>query len=245
MREREAQVGRFTCNLTSGTWEWDDEVFRIHGLEPGSITPTTEYILNCKHLADREQVASVLTKATRTGEPFSISYRLIGADSGVERRVVLVCEGGICEDDTVTSIDGYYVDLTAQFRAESVEHANEAVAASAESRAVIEQAKGSLMLAYGLDADQAFAMLNWWSSHRNMKVRELATRLVENWEAGSATSDGMRRRFDALLHDIADDTPAPRVTRDPGSTARLGNRPRDAAATGPRPRLRPATPLPR
>jgi hypothetical protein len=63
------------------------------------------------------------------------------------------------------------------------------------------------MLAYGLDADQAFAMLNWWSSNRNLKVRELATRLVENWEAGTATSDDLRRHFDSLLHDIAADTP--------------------------------------
>ena len=206
MREREAQVGRFTCDLTTGTWDWDDEVFRIHGLEPGAITPTTEYVLNAKHPGDRDRVASVLTDAAATGDPFSISYRLIGAD-GIERKVVLVCEGGVCEDDTVTSIDGYYVDLTAEFRAESVEHANEAVAASAESRAVIEQAKGSLMLAYGLDADQAFSMLSWWSSHRNLKIRELATRLVENWEAGTATNEELRQRFDALMHDIAADTP--------------------------------------
>src|SRR5688572_22193831 len=131
MREREAQVGRFTCDLLSGTWKWDDEVFRIHGLEPGSITPTTEYVLNCKHPEDRERVAAVIAQASRTGEPFSISYRLIGADE-VERRVVLVCEGGVCEDGRVTSIEGYYVDLTADFRAESEEFASEAVAASAE-----------------------------------------------------------------------------------------------------------------
>jgi len=210
MREgRESQVGRFTLDLVSGTWEWDDEVFRIHGLEPGAITPTTEYVLNCKHPEDRERVAGVLMQASETGEPFSISYRLTGAD-GVERRVVLVCEGGVCEDDKVTSIDGYYVDLTADFRAESEQFASEAVAASAESRAIIEQAKGSLMLAYGLDADQAFAMLNWWSSHRNLKVRELAARLVANWEAGTASSDDLRHQYDALLHDIATNPdPAP------------------------------------
>ncbi len=199
---REAQVGRFTCDLESGTWEWDDEVFRIHGLEPGSITPTTDYVLKGNHPEDRDPVAAVLMQAAQTGESFSISYRLLGADE-VERRVVLVCEGGMCEDDSVTSIDGYYVDLTADFRAVGVEVANEAVAASVESRAIIEQAKGSLMLAYGLDADQAFAMLNWWSSHRNVKVRELAARLVETWESGTATSDDLRKRFDGLLHDIA------------------------------------------
>lgn len=195
-------MGRFSCDLATGTWQWDDEVFRIHGLEPGSITPTTEYILNSNHQEDRERVAGVLVEAGKTGEPFSISYRLIGADD-VERRIVLVCEGGVCEADTVTSIDGYYIDLTADFRSESEEVANEAVAAASESRAIIEQAKGSLMLAYGLDADQAFAMLHWWSSHRNVKVRELASRLVETWQSGEATSDDLRKRFDVLLHDIA------------------------------------------
>jgi hypothetical protein len=207
VRDRDhARVGRFTCDLVSGTWAWDDEVFRIHGLEPGSITPTTEYVLNCKHPSDRERVAGVIAQASRTGAPFSISYRLIGAD-GVERRVVLVCEGGVCEDERVTSIEGYYVDLTADFRAESEELASEAVAASAEHRAIIEQAKGSLMLAYGLDADQAFAMLNWWSNHRNMKVRDLAARLVATWESGSATSGELRQQFDALLDEITTSTP--------------------------------------
>jgi hypothetical protein len=202
MARGDARVGRFTYDLVHGTWDWDDEVFRIHGLEPGSITPTTDYLLNCKHPEDRENVAGVLAQASRTGEPFSISYRLVGAD-GVERRVVLVCEGGVCEEEKWTSLDGYYVDLTADFRKESEEFATEAVAASSENRAVIEQAKGSLMLAYGLDADQAFAMLNWWSSHRNVKVRELAARLVDAWESGEATNDELRRRFDGLLHDIA------------------------------------------
>lgn len=198
----DARVGRFTYDIVAGTWEWDSEVFRMHGLKPGSITPTTDYVLNCKHPEDRERVAAVLVQASATGEPFSVSYRLIGADE-VERRVVLVCEGGVCEGDEVTSIDGYYIDLTADFRAESEAHASEAVAASVEHRATIEQAKGSLMVAYGLTADQAFGMLQWWSSHRNLKVRDLAARLVATCEQGTGSDDDLRLRFDALLHDIA------------------------------------------
>ncbi len=205
-KQRDARAGRFNYDIAAGVWEWDAEVFRIHGLEPGSIRPTTDYVLNCKHPEDRERVAAVLVQASATGEPFSVSYRLIGAD-GIERRVVLVCEGGVCEGDEVTSIDGYYVDLTADFRAESEAHASEAVAASMEHRAIIEQAKGSLMVAYGLNADQAFGMLQWWSSHRNLKVRELAARLVTTCEQGTGSDDDLRQRFDALLHDIATDVP--------------------------------------
>ena len=202
MNERHDHAGRFTYDIPAGVWEWDDEVFRIHGLEPGSTTPTTDDVLNSVHPDDREHVAAVLVQASATGEPFSITLRLLGADE-VERRVVLVCEGGVCEDDAVNSIDGYYVDLTAEFRAEGDARANEAVAASMENRAIIEQAKGSLMVAYGLNAEQAFGMLQWWSSHRNLKVRELAARLVATCEAGTGSDDDMRQRFDALLHDIA------------------------------------------
>jgi ribosomal protein S28E/S33 len=195
-------TGRFSYDVASGTWEWDEEVFRIHGLQPGSITPTTDYMLECKHPEDRARVAEVLARASATGEVFSVSYRIISAD-GVERRVVLVCEGGMCEDHVVTTISGYYIDLTTDFREEGEALATEAVAASAEHRATIEQAKGSLMLAYGLDAAQAFAMLKWWSSSRNVKIRELAERLVEIARTGEATDTSVRNGFDALLHDIA------------------------------------------
>jgi hypothetical protein len=64
------------------------------------------------------------------------------------------------------------------------------------------------MLAYGLNADQAFAMLTWWSSHRNMKVRDLAAQLVATWQSGSATSDELRLRFDSLLDDITTAAPS-------------------------------------
>jgi len=209
------RAGRFTYDVAHGTWEWDDEVFRIHGLPPGSITPTTDYMLQCKHPEDRDRVAEVLGHAGQTGEVFSLSYRILAAD-GIERRVVLVCEGGMCEDDVVATISGYYIDLTSDFQEEGAALATEAIAASAEHRAKIEQAKGSLMLAYGLDADQAFAMLRWWSSKRNIKIRDLAERLVETASMGEVTDSGLRSGFDALLHDLSAE---PAAVDSPAETA--------------------------
>lgn len=43
-----------------------------------------------------------------------------------------------------------------------------------ESRAGIEQAKGVLMERYGIDADQAWSVLQRWASEREQKVREVA-----------------------------------------------------------------------
>ena len=46
------------------------------------------------------------------------------------------------------------------------------------SRATIEQAKGALMLVYGLDAEAAFSLLSWQSQRSNIKLRDLAERLL-------------------------------------------------------------------
>jgi hypothetical protein len=195
-------TGRFSYDVELDRWEWDDDVFRVHGYAPGAVEPTSKLVLESKHPDDRARVVAALERVKATGEAFSISYRLIGGD-GVERRVVLVGEGNppMCPGQ-VTSVEGYYIDLTTDFDEESEEAAHAAVEASAEHRAVIEQAKGALMLAYGLDEDAAFAMLRWWSRNRNVKVREVAQRLVDNAREGEATDSETRSAIDALLHDV-------------------------------------------
>jgi len=50
------------------------------------------------------------------------------------------------------------------------------------ARAVIEQAKGIIMGRYGMDADNAFAELSRRSQGTNVKVREIARRLVAGWD---------------------------------------------------------------
>ncbi|GAA3649924.1 hypothetical protein GCM10022237_07080 [Nocardioides ginsengisoli] len=199
------RVGRFTYQVPTRTWEWDDEVFRIHGMPPGGIEPTTDDVVKRQHPDDQERLADVLEAATRTGDPFSLVYRLV-AEDGVERRVLLVCDGGVCEaevDPPVSELDGYYIDLTEDFARASEEEARDAVAASALHRATIEQAKGSLMMAYGLDADQAFAMLTWWSRNKNMKVREIAERITDLSTAGALSDSALRQSVDNLLYDVS------------------------------------------
>jgi AmiR/NasT family two-component response regulator len=46
------------------------------------------------------------------------------------------------------------------------------------SRAVIEQAKGMLMADQRIDADQAFERLTQLSQRSNMKLRDIAQRIV-------------------------------------------------------------------
>ncbi len=195
------QTGRFAYDVRNDRWEWDDDVFAIHGYQPGEVEPTTELFLLHKHDGDRDRVEQTFKDAVTTGEPFNLYYRIKA--KGAERRVVVVGEGIRGADGMVEQLVGYYLDLTPEFAAENAAAADAAVAASAAARDTIEQAKGILMLGYGLDADAAFAMLRWWSRNRNVKVREIAERMIEIARTGHVSHPGLRSMLDALIHDLA------------------------------------------
>jgi hypothetical protein len=196
----ERQTGRFVFDVAADRWEWDDDVFAIHGYAPGEVEPTTDLFLKHKHEHDRERVEQTFRDAVATGEPFNVYYRIRAR--GSERRVVVVGEGVRAETGEVTHLAGYYLDLTPEFSAESAAAADAAVAASAAARDTIEQAKGVLMLGYGLDADAAFAMLRWWSRNRNVKVRDIAERLLAVAREGHVSHPGLRRLLDTLIDDL-------------------------------------------
>lgn len=58
-----------------------------------------------------------------------------------------------------------------------------AVAEIAQNRAVIEQAKGMLILLHGVDDESAFDMLRLRSQNTNIKLRALAQQLVSDYRA--------------------------------------------------------------
>jgi hypothetical protein len=197
------QTGRFVFHVLEEKWEWDDDVFAIHGYRPGEVEPTTELVMRHKHEQDRELVEQTLQEAIGDGAPFNVYYRILVG--GAVRNIVLCGEGQYDGDRTSGKVDrlvGYYLDLTPELEAETSAAADAAVAASAASRDTIEQAKGILMLGYGLDAEAAFAMLKWWSRNRNVKVREVAERLIQVAREGHVSHPGLRRLLDALLDDL-------------------------------------------
>lgn len=166
------RVGRFNYWLGEQRWEWSDNVARMHGYEPGSVVPTTELLLQHKHPEDRAEVAAVLARVIE-GEPFSSRHRII--DTGGQVHWVIVVGDRMLDDKgTVTGTAGFYVDVTTVLQAD----VSAAVSEVAQSRAVIEQAKGVLMVAYGISAERAFDILVWRSQETNIKVRDVAARFL-------------------------------------------------------------------
>lgn len=195
-------TGRFAYDLATGKWDWDDEVYRLHGLTPGTQKPTLELVLQTIHPGSRQRVADLLDQMGKTQQPFSCSYRLTGHDQ-IERLVFILGERAPCDDDEPSLIEGYFVDLTDEIAPEIEEATREAVHASAEHRATIEQAKGAIIMAYGVNDEAAFAMLRWWSRGKNIKVRDLAQRLVEFLSGGEVTHAEIRAEVDRIIHDLS------------------------------------------
>ncbi|OBH18386.1 ANTAR domain-containing protein [Mycolicibacter terrae] len=166
------RVGRFRYWLGEQRWEWSDAVARMHGYEPGTVEPSTELLLQHKHPEDRPQVAEVLERVLQ-GEPFSSRHRIIDT-GGQEHWVIVVGDRMLDDTGVVTGTAGFYVDVTDVLQAD----VSAVVSEVAESRAVIEQAKGVLMAAYGISAERAFDILVWRSQETNVKVRELAARFL-------------------------------------------------------------------
>ena len=102
----------------------------------------------------------------------------------------------------MTGIRGYLIDVTEpQSRARSREVASGLRKAMA-SRATIEQAKGALMLVYGLAAEAAFSLLSWQSQRSNIKLRDLAERLVAVVGGDAQASAAIRQRLDEIVYSL-------------------------------------------
>ncbi len=196
-------MGRFSYDIASGRWTWDEHMFGILGLQHGRSAPSIEHLLACSDPAQRARVSEGVNRSLTDGQPFHAAYRLSAGD-GIDRWVLLAIEPAPTRSArSVYGIVGCCTDLTEDIRRERAEAAREAVIESARHRATIDQAIGSLMVAFGLDADRAFEMLRWWSQDRNVRVRDLAARLTRAASQGTATGPAIRRTFDALLHDAA------------------------------------------
>jgi hypothetical protein len=88
-----------------------------------------------------------------------------------------------------------------------------AVTHIADRRAVIDQAKGMLMLLHGIDAEQAFKLLVWQSQENNVKLRDLANQVIKDFQAVTtgdvAATVVYDRRFMSahtrIVHETGDD----------------------------------------
>ena len=191
------RVGWFRFYFDDQRWEWSEQVQRMHGYEPGSITPTTELVLSHKHPDDRGPVAATIHDILNTHKPFSTRHRIVDT-SGSVHNVIVAGDRLYDGQGTVIGTHGFYVDISRLRDAEQEDRITAKLAEIAEHRAAIEQAKGMLMLIYGIDEDDAFNLLKWLSQEANVKLRLLAEQISEDF-CSSGTAFIPQSEFDQLL----------------------------------------------
>ncbi|WP_425954005.1 PAS and ANTAR domain-containing protein [Xylanimonas sp. McL0601] len=171
-------TGEFRYEVSSDTWWWSDEIFRMHGFEPGEVVPTTAMILAHKHPEDRARVAGALENTRLHGGFFGSVHRILDAE-GLERVLAIIGEARVAADGRVTEIAGHFVEVTGPVRAIASDEATRQIQASDQHRAVIDQAMGVLVHHTGRTPEEAFDTLREASMRSNVKLRVLAARVVE------------------------------------------------------------------
>lgn len=178
-----------------GTWWWSDECFALHGFAVGEVVPTTELVLAHVDPADRDRWWAELTGAL--ADPAHSRFRLRDAQ-GQERHVVAVYRrtgDGVLEADLV--------DVTGLVSAEGSRLATAQIAASAASRATIEQAKGMLAAAYGITPELGFALLREASMRSNVSLRTIAEGIVEHVVTRATRTESLAAQLAPYLLGVA------------------------------------------
>jgi hypothetical protein len=197
-------AGSFSYHAREDRWEWSDEVAVMHGYQPGTVHPTTELVLSHKHPDDKPTVAQLIEQVRRLGIPFSSRHRIIDTAGNVHV-VVVVGDRWTDGEGEVIGTTGFYVDVTDDFDADVRRSLDEVVATIAARRAIINQAIGMLMLANGVTADKAFAMLARRSQQTNVKLRDLAAQFVK--EAAAAPMQDDAARIEEILATVHERLP--------------------------------------
>ena len=172
-------VGRFTYTVATDSWWWSTSLYTIHGFTPGEIVPTTALMTAHQHPEDRAGAIELITAAVTAGKPFCSRHRIIDARQRTHT-VVTIGEGVRDTDGQIAQVSGYLIDVTRSLQRDITAATQAAVEQSAETRAAIEQAKGALMITYGLDENEAFALLRWHSQHTNIKLRDIAAGITDH-----------------------------------------------------------------
>ncbi|MBL4893714.1 MAG: response regulator [Emcibacter sp.] len=111
-----ANIGNWQINLTTDERTWSDEVYRIGGLEPGSIVPNADFFYSIVHPDDLERVRKNVERTEKTGHQ-DIIYRILMPDETV-RHVHDLAKGDMDTEGNMIMLSGTLQDITERVEAE-------------------------------------------------------------------------------------------------------------------------------
>jgi DNA-binding NarL/FixJ family response regulator len=83
--EQVAQVGSWQWCPETGELRWSDNLFRLHGFEPGEVVPSTQLVLGLCHPDDRPRLSRFVQALAREHTAPPIEYRVVRPNGGQTR----------------------------------------------------------------------------------------------------------------------------------------------------------------
>ncbi|SFN60908.1 PAS domain S-box-containing protein [Bradyrhizobium sp. Ghvi] len=125
-----SHTGSFSWNITTGEAFWSKETFRIFQLDPDTVPPGPQLVVERTHPDDRASVKEIIDCAMRDPRDFEHEYRLLLPDGSVKHihahaRATRTASGDI-------EFVGAATDITAARRAEQQLRRSEAYLAEAQ-----------------------------------------------------------------------------------------------------------------
>lgn len=114
-----AHVGTWSIDIATGEQLWTDELYRLFGLEPGSIEPSQDVALQFIEPADRARLMDEAARSRESGDGGGVDVRVrtVGAD-GVARTLWIRSELTRDTDGQPLRWEGATQDVTRLSRAE-------------------------------------------------------------------------------------------------------------------------------
>ncbi|MEE9395982.1 MAG: EAL domain-containing protein [Methylococcales bacterium] len=112
-----ARLGNWERDIVNNTAFWSDEIYRIRGLEPQSLTLNSDSHFRSIHPEDLNYVTESINSALEQRHSYRIDYRIVLPD-GAERSVHEQAEVLYSSDGKLLSMHGTLQDITERKKAE-------------------------------------------------------------------------------------------------------------------------------
>jgi hypothetical protein len=199
-------VTTYEYDATEDAWSWSSPVAVLQ-YSPDGRPLTTEQLLAFVHPDDRESTLGQFLSLLQDHTPYSCMYRLVDS-AGFVHPVVNVGTP-VHDGQRLTSLRGFVVDLTAPLG----QTARSAVAAALPMGAVVDQATGALMLAFGVEADIASRLLSGYATRAGLPVHGLAADIVDELASVPVTGPEVAEAIiDLLERSVAQQGPLEETT---------------------------------
>ncbi|MEH1886237.1 AAA family ATPase [Nostoc sp.] len=115
---KSGKIGVWSWDIANDRFDWDEQIYQLFGLTPETFAGTSQAILDCLHLDDRELLAESLSRAINEGVEHNLEYRIIQDDGSIR---YAACRGKAFfnEAGIATHMSGVVLDITDRKQSEA------------------------------------------------------------------------------------------------------------------------------